>query len=103
MSLPNASGTTDDAVNAFAVGASSTRARGDHGQPFVDRRSASGSTRRGSERRQFGSSHTGLSEAGRELAVAIDQYKIQHHRRYLTCDEMLRVLSHLGYSRQNDQ
>ncbi len=67
---------------------------------FVDRRSApiSGTP---SERRQFGSSHSGLSEAGRELALAIDQYKLQHHRRYITCDEMLSVLTQLGYGRSN--
>lgn len=65
---------------------------------FVDRRrSQSGSNRQ--ERRQFGSSHAGLSEAGRELAIAIDQYKVTHHRRYLTCDEMLNVMLSLGYSK----
>jgi hypothetical protein len=49
------------------------------------------------ERRQFGSSHAGLSAEGRELAAAIDAYKLQHHRRYITCDEMLVVLGSLGY------
>ncbi|KAA5544669.1 hypothetical protein FYK55_08560 [Roseiconus nitratireducens] len=63
---------------------------------FVDRRRQN-SGPNGSERRQFGSSHRELSEAGRELAQAIDQYKLQHHRRYITCDEMLAVLSQLGY------
>ena len=66
--------------------------------PFVDRRS-SGISRDGSERRQFGSSHTGLADDGRELAQAIDRYKVEHHRRYITCDEMLTVLQQLGYSR----
>jgi hypothetical protein len=54
------------------------------------------------ERRQFGSSHQGLSAAGRELALAIDQYKVRHHRRYLTCDEMLNVLQSLGYEQVRD-
>lgn len=66
--------------------------------PFVDRRSPQPPRQTG-ERRQFGSSHAGLSEAGRELAVAIDQYKLEHHRRYITCDEMLGVLEQLGYRR----
>ena len=66
--------------------------------PFVDRRQQGGSKGAG-ERRQFGSSHDGLSEAGRELALAIDQYKLQHHRRYITCDEMLHVITSLGYSK----
>jgi hypothetical protein len=64
---------------------------------FVDRRTTATSDQQQAERRQFGSSHTGLSTAGRELAVAIDEYKVQHHRRYLTCDEMLSVMSTLGY------
>ena len=64
---------------------------------FIDRRSAVRTEQQQTERRQFGSSHSGLSPAGRELAVAIDEYKVQHHRRYLTCDEMLSVLTKLGY------
>ena len=69
---------------------------------FVDRRAAGKLADRGGERRQFGSSHSGLSGEGRELALAIDQYKVEHHRRYLTCDEMLTVLTGLGYSKQVD-
>jgi hypothetical protein len=69
------------------------------GAKFVDRRSASRQGDYPGERRQFGSSHSGLSEAGRELALAIDRYKVMHHRRYLTCDEMLTVLAELGYQR----
>ncbi|WP_345323442.1 MULTISPECIES: hypothetical protein [Novipirellula] len=65
---------------------------------FVDRRAKDASKPRG-ERRQFGSSHSGLSEEGRQLAVAIDQYKLEHHRRYITCDEMLMVIGTLGYSK----
>ncbi len=45
----------------------------------------------------------GLSDEGRELALAIDQYKVQHHRRYLTCDEMLSVLTDLGYEKQSSR
>lgn len=70
--------------------------------PRIDRRNGSPdarSGRSGVERRQFGSSHSGLSDDGRDLASAIDQYKLQHHRRYLTCDEMLVVLRTLGYER----
>ncbi len=51
------------------------------------------------ERRQFGDGHRGLSGAGRELALAIDRYKLRHHRRYLTCDEILRVMMQLGYTK----
>lgn len=65
---------------------------------FVDRRSP-GNYAVGTERRQFGSSHADLSDAGRELALAIDAYKVQNHRRYITCDEMLSVLTKLGYQK----
>ena len=65
---------------------------------FVDRRTNARKDDTG-ERRQFGSSHSGLSDAGRELALAIDQYKLEQHRRYITCDEMLKVMMSLGYSR----
>jgi hypothetical protein len=70
-------------------------------QRFVERRSAEASDLGRGERRQFGSSHAGLSDQGHELALAIDEYKVQHHRRYLTCDEMLKVLSSLGYVKQS--
>ncbi len=70
---------------------------------FVDRRTAAPAGQQQAERRQFGSSHSGLSPAGRELAVAIDEYKVQHHRRYLTCDEMLSVITTLGYKKSDSQ
>ncbi len=67
-------------------------------ETFVDRRTSGSEPVRG-ERRQFGSSHIGLSDDGRELALAIDQYKVEHHRRYITCDEMLAVIKSLGYKK----
>lgn len=66
---------------------------------FIDRR-ATGSLPPGrAERRQFGNSHRGLSPAALELAEAIDGYKVQHRRRYITFEEMLRVIQSLGYSK----
>ncbi|SMP61673.1 hypothetical protein SAMN06265222_107147 [Neorhodopirellula lusitana] len=62
-------------------------------------REGSKSGRAGVERRQFGSTHNDLSDDGRELAAAIDAYKLEHHRRYITCDEMLLVIRELGYSK----
>lgn len=96
MSLPNAvtPTPTNEIPSALPSGIGGPSESGD----FVDRRRQDGA-QGGSERRQFGSSHEGLSEAGRELALAIDQYKLQHHRRYITCDEMLHVISSLGYSK----
>ena len=65
---------------------------------FVERRQANrGATSDGRERRQFGNSHTGLSPDARQLAEAIDSYKLQNRRRFITFEEMLTVIHSLGY------
>ena len=69
---------------------------------FVNRRQPDGKDR-GIERRQFGNSYRELSEPGRELAEAIDAYKVEHRRRYITTDEMLQVILGLGYRQNSDQ
>jgi hypothetical protein len=66
--------------------------------PFVDRRSYDpGVGRPALERRQFTNSHEGLTEDARELARAIDEYKLVHRRRFITYDEMLSVIKTVGY------
>lgn len=65
---------------------------------FADRRSNS-KPAAGFERRQFGNSHAALSPDARELAEAIDQYKLQNRRRYITFEEMLCVIHSLGYQK----
>ena len=69
--------------------------------PFIDRRASGGQT--GSapdrERRQFTNSHEGLSPEARDLAQAIDSYKLLHRRRFITYEEMLAVMKSLGYSK----
>ena len=65
---------------------------------FVDRRQQLGTAERG-ERRQFGNSHKNLSPDGRQLAEAIDAYKVENRRRYITTDELLGILGELGYKR----
>ena len=65
---------------------------------FVDRRgadSAAGLPAR--ERRQFADSHSDLSPDAQELAMAIDGYKARHRRRFITHEEMLAVITSLGY------
>lgn len=63
---------------------------------FADRRAVQ--TDAGlAERRQFASSHSDLSPEARELAFAIDRYKLEFRRRYITCEEMLAVVKQLGY------
>lgn len=49
------------------------------------------------ERRQFSDSHEELSSDARELAEAIDTYKIRHRRRFVTYEEMLAAVKSLGY------
>jgi hypothetical protein len=69
-------------------------------EPFIDRRSSSpqpGTPHR--ERRQFTNSHEELSPDARELAQAIDSYKLVHRRRFITYEEMLAVVKSLGYKR----
>ena len=69
-------------------------------EPFVDRRDyGSGNATPERERRQFTNSHDELSPAARELAQAIDSYKVVHRRRFITYEEMLSVVKSLGYSK----
>jgi hypothetical protein len=69
-------------------------------EPFVDRRNyghPGGAPQR--ERRQFTNSHDGLTSEARDLAQAIDSYKLMHRRRFITYEEMLAVIKSLGYKR----
>jgi hypothetical protein len=66
--------------------------------PFLDRRAPRDEGEyTGRERRQFSNSHDDLSPDARELAEAIDNYKLQHRRRFITFEEMLHVMKLLGY------
>lgn len=51
----------------------------------------------GRERRQFADAHDELSPDARELASAIDSYKLMHRRRFITYEEVLGVMKSLGY------
>ena len=67
---------------------------------FVDRRNEQiGLPPAAGDRRQFGNSHEDLSPDARELAEAIDQYKVHHRRRFLSFEEILAVIESLGYHR----
>jgi hypothetical protein len=69
--------------------------------PFVDRRRYEGGQPSPVvERRQFANSHDELSPDARELALAIDGYKIRHRRRFITFEEMLAVVKSLGYDKR---
>jgi len=67
-------------------------------ESFVDRRSHGYDDEVvGRERRQFADGREGLSPGAEELALAIDQYKLRHRRRFITYEEMLSVITTLGY------
>lgn len=100
MTLPNLNAASSPVSAPFVVGPNEGVDDKVADEGFVDRRSSTKGVPARSERRQFGSSHYGLTDEGRELALAIDQYKVEHHRRYLTCDEMLAVITSLGYTKQ---
>jgi len=67
---------------------------------FVDRRSSEGGSGGvARERRQFTNSHSELSPDAQEVALAIDEYKLRHRRRFITYEEMLSVFKTLGYAK----
>ncbi len=67
---------------------------------FVDRRNyGTGHDVPVRERRQFSNSHEGLSPNARELAMAIDEYKLRHRRRVITFEDMLSLIESLGYAK----
>jgi hypothetical protein len=71
---------------------------------FVDRRGSgagqsSNNHSSGIERRQFGNSYNDLTPDAREFAEAVDNFKIQHSRRFVTYEELLTVVKSLGYAR----
>ena len=67
---------------------------------FVDRRNyEAGQGVPVRERRQFSNSHETLSPNARELAIAIDEYKVRHRRRFITYEEMMSVIETLGYTK----
>ena len=67
---------------------------------FTERREVrTGNNPPARERRQFTNSHQELSPDAAELAGAIDQYKLQHRRRFINFEEMLAIFKTLGYSR----
>lgn len=69
-------------------------------QPFVERRQRGGpSPGPQHERRQFTNSYHELSPEARDLALAIDAYKVKHRRRFISYEEVLSVVKTLGYSR----
>lgn len=66
-------------------------------ETFFDRRLGTKRNSPGLERRQFSDGHSNLSPEAAELGHAIDQYKLEARRRYISYEEMLNVIKSLGY------
>ncbi|RMG33089.1 MAG: hypothetical protein D6725_16440 [Planctomycetota bacterium] len=66
---------------------------------FVDRRQNKGGRRPdgGPERRQFRDSRSSGCPEAVELGEAIDRYKLEHRRRFITYEELYHVIRSLGY------
>jgi len=62
-----------------------------------DRRAATDSSAPSVERRQFADSRASDRPEVRELAEAVDQYKMRHRRRFITFEELFDVMASLGY------
>lgn len=63
---------------------------------FVDRR-GSADGHGGPERRQFRATPNTERPEIAELGNAIDQYKLEHRRRFITFEELHSVITRLGY------
>jgi hypothetical protein len=66
-------------------------------RPFVDRRGGGERPLGVPERRQFRASVNTTRPEVAELASAVDGYKLQNHRRFITYDELYDVIARLGY------
>ncbi|MDP1799015.1 MAG: hypothetical protein Q8K78_16090 [Planctomycetaceae bacterium] len=66
-------------------------------RPFVDRRGSNDHSHGGPERRQFRATPNADRPEIAELGNAIDQYKLEHRRRFITFEELHSVITRLGY------
>lgn len=70
---------------------------------FVDRRDPTRQRKStGLERRQFSDGHSNLSPDAAELGRAVDRYKLETHRRFVTYEELLSVIQSLGYEKKSN-
>ena len=75
-----------------------TAALDDTGSAFTERRQRDlGATTAVGERRQFRDGNRSNRSEVAELANAIDDYKLAYRRRFITFEELLDVMTSLGY------
>lgn len=68
------------------------------GSVFTERRQRdAGAPLGASERRQFRDGDRSARPEVAELANAVDDHKIAHHRRFITFEELFDVMASLGY------
>ena len=68
------------------------------GAVFVERRQRDvNAASTGTERRQFRDGDRSARPEVAELANAVDDYKIAHHRRFITFEELFDVMTSIGY------
>lgn len=69
-------------------------------ESFVDRRTHGATGGHISvERRQFSNSYQELSPEAKEIALAVDEYKLMHRRRFISYEELASVIRRLGYAK----
>ena len=66
---------------------------------FVERRQRDAGAKSVPERRQFRDGDRSARPEVAEFANAVDDYKIAHHRRFITFEELYDVMTSLGYHR----
>lgn len=66
---------------------------------FEERRSADRGSESGAERRQFRDGNRSMRPEVAEFADAVDNYKLQNRRRFITFEELYDVFVGLGYQR----
>lgn len=71
--------------------------------PFLERRQIRSGPNSTIERRQFANSLSELSEGAQEIGHAIDQYKLEHRRKFITYEEMFEIITSLGYTKQTPE
>lgn len=66
---------------------------------FIDRRRSASTAPGGIERRQFQDSRAAGRPEVNEFASAVDEYKLNNRRRFITYEELYDIFMKLGYSR----
>jgi hypothetical protein len=90
--------TVQTSLDTTAVGEPRFGYQPETASQFADRRAPRPEGRPGGpERRQFTTTPSSMKPEVAELAQAVDQYKMEHRRRFITFEELFNVMTSLGY------